>query len=147
MRLVIPPLCAAYVRTEGAAAVPSRFLCCRTPPTSHWPIRGSGLEIRRERPVRRSCETLILLPPPIESDKRFLELFSPSRLLDACGMARVTIGYHPVHKTLSGRNRRSGREDVRGVGNGFCSVRAQGSSFLLPVPDPTQSHSFRQISS
>jgi len=69
-------------------------------------------------------------------------------------MARVTtVAVTSVHKTRSRLNRRSGRDDERGVGDESCSVRAQGSSFstpgftpgslpvLLPIPDPTQSHS------
>jgi hypothetical protein len=66
-----------------------------------------------------------------------------SRLSDAFGMERVTtLAVVPVHNGLSRLNRRSGRDDVRGVGDESCSVRPQGSSFstpgslpvLLPIP-------------
>jgi len=87
--MVIPPLCAAYVRTEGGGRRTLQVSLLSNAADLSQPIRGSYWEIRRERPARRSFETLILLPP-IESDKRFLELFSPPRLLDACGMASVT---------------------------------------------------------
>jgi hypothetical protein len=44
--------------------------------------------------TRKTCLQVVRnanpFAPPIESDKRFLELFSPSRLLDAYGMARVS---------------------------------------------------------
>jgi hypothetical protein len=62
-----------------------------------------------------------------------------------------------VNKTISGLNRRSGRDDVRGVGDESCSIRSQGSSFsspgftpgwlpvLLPIPGPTQSHSIALV--
>ena len=36
----------------------------------------------------------------------------------------------PVHKTLSGLNRRSGRDDVRGDGGESCSVRAHRFEFF-----------------
>ncbi len=66
-----------------------------------------------------------------------------------CGMASLTIAVTSVHKTLSGLNRRSGRDDVRGVGDALCFVRVHRSSYLLPVSLPvllpitglTQSHS------
>ncbi len=62
-----------------------------------------------------------------------------SRRSDACGMASMTIVCHRCPKTLSGLSRRSGRCEVRGVGDESCSVRVHGSSCLLPVSLPVRS--------
>jgi hypothetical protein len=58
-----------------------------------------------------------------------------------------------VRKTLSGLSRRSGRCEVRGVSDEFCSLRVHRSSILLPVslpvllpiPGPPPSHSISLI--
>jgi len=80
-----------------------------------------------------------------------------SRFSDAFGMARVTIAVTSVHKTLSELCGRSGRDDVRGVGDDSCFVRVTGSSFstpgftpgslpvLLPIPGRTHSHSIALV--